>query len=557
MSLAGDLHEIAFPDVMSMCAQLRCTGRLVVTAPRTGEPLGLFYFDGGELVDAEVAELDGEAALYYALAWDEGLFRFDLSARARQRRIFKPVTVLLLEGTRRLDEARRDGSALRQLATEAKMLDGNFSHLMSWRRLVVLCALVVAALGLALLRFAGAPETPPPASIGLDSTIAPSAVRLRSDENMVVHGVSDQEIVLGMSGPFSGPVKEYGRLAKLGFETAFNLANDAGGVNGRKLRLVTADDGYEPARALETMKDLYEQKRAFAFVGNVGTPTATVSLPFVLEHRMILFGAFTGAGLLRRDPPDRYVFNFRASYAEELFAIVKHLVKVRHVRAEELAVFAQQDAFGDAGYAGVMKAMRALRPELKSVLRLNYKRNTIDVSDALAGLRERAGSIRAVVLVATYRAAARFIEKTHRNWPHLLFASGSYVDSAALAEEMNLLGTQYGSGVIVTAAVPTVDGYSTAVLKYKAALARYFPGEKAADLSLEAYLSANLFIEGLRRAGPKLDTEKLVDALESIHDQDLGLGSHVGFGPVEHQASHKVWGAVLDDSGHYQVIDLE
>jgi hypothetical protein len=138
-----------------------------------------------------------------------------------------------------------------------------------------------------------------------------------------------------------------------------------------------------------------------------------------------------------------------------------------------------------------------------------------------------------------------------------MFATGSYVDSAALAEELNLLGPQYGSGVVVTSAVPTVDGYSTAVLKYKGALAKYFPGEKPADLSLEAYLVGNLFVEGLRRTGPKLDTEKLVDTFEGMSNLDLGLGSHIGFGPVEHQASHKVWGTALDDSGHYQVIDLE
>jgi branched-chain amino acid transport system substrate-binding protein len=102
-----------------------------------------------------------------------------------------------------------------------------------------------------------------------------------------------------------------------GIETAFNLINDSGAIHGRQLRLVAADDGYEPMRAAETMKELYENQQVFGYIGNVGTPTAVVALPFALERRTLFFGAFTGASLLRRDPPDRYVFNYRASYAEE------------------------------------------------------------------------------------------------------------------------------------------------------------------------------------------------------------------------------------------------
>src|SRR5256884_8261808 len=115
-------------------------------------------------------------------------------------------------------------------------------------------------------------------------------------------------------------------------------------------------------RAAETMKELYEKQQVFGFVGNVGTPTAVVALPYALERRMLFFGAFTGAGLLRRDPPDRYVFNYRASYAEETDAVVRYLVNVRRLRPEQIVVFAQQDSYGDAGFEGVAKAMRTLRP---------------------------------------------------------------------------------------------------------------------------------------------------------------------------------------------------
>jgi ABC-type branched-subunit amino acid transport system substrate-binding protein len=231
---------------------------------------------------------------------------------------------------------------------------------------------------------------------------------------------------------------------------------------------------------------------------------------------------------------------------------------VRQLRPEQIAVFAQQDSFGDSGFAGVAKAMRALRGgDGGAVLRLNYKRNTVDVDDAVARLRASRVPIKAVVMVATYRAAAKFIEKTRVLNPELIYTDVSGVGSTALADELMLLGSAYASGIIVTQAVPAVGNSSSTVLEYKAALAKYFPSEAPDYVSLEGYVTANIMIEALRRTGPQLDTEKLVQTLEGLHDLDMGLGTPVSFGRSEHQASHKVWGTQLDAAGHYQPIDLQ
>jgi branched-chain amino acid transport system substrate-binding protein len=371
-------------------------------------------------------------------------------------------------------------------------------------------------------------------------------------------GVADTEIRLGISAPFTGSAKELGNQMKLGIETAFNLINDAGRVHGRQLRLVPADDGYEPTRTAETMKELYEKHLVSGFIGNVGTPTAVVGLPYALDHRALFFGAFTGAGLLRRDPPDRYVFNYRASYAEETDAVVRYLVKIRGVRPEQIAVFAQQDAYGDSGFAGVAKAMRALRGGNEgAILRLDYKRNTVDVEDAVARLRANRIPIKAVVMVGAYRSCAKFIEKTRDIYPAMIYTNVSFVGSTALADELMLLGPRYASGVIVTQVVPAVDSYASAILRYKTALDKYFPGVQPDYVSLEGYVAGSLLLEGLKRAGRQLDTEKLVEALETVRDFDLGLGAPINFGPTEHQGSHKVWGTQLNEYGRYQAIDLE
>jgi ABC-type branched-subunit amino acid transport system substrate-binding protein len=391
-------------------------------------------------------------------------------------------------------------------------------------------------------------------SVGAPAPVSPLT---QGSLNIPGRGVTDTEIKFGLAAPFSGPAKELGHQMKLGIETAFGRANERG-IDGRQLKLVTADDGYEPARTAEAMKQLYEKDQVFGIIGNVGTPTAAVALPYALEHRMLFFGAFTGANLLRRDPPDRYVFNYRASYAEETDAVVRYLMKIRRLRPEQVAVFAQQDAYGDAGFDGVAKAMRTLRTGNDlPIVRLNYKRNTIDVDDAVAQLRKQRGTIKAVVMVATYRAAAKFIEKTRDAYPGMIYTNVSFVGSTALAEELMLLGPKYAEGVIVTQVVPAVEGYSSLSLGYKAALAAYAPGEAPDYVSLEGYVSANVLIEALRRAGPQLDTERLVETFENMRNYDLGLGTPINFGPTEHQGLHKVWGTQLDAGGHYQAIELQ
>jgi branched-chain amino acid transport system substrate-binding protein len=367
----------------------------------------------------------------------------------------------------------------------------------------------------------------------------------------------DTPILLGMSAAMTGPAKELGRQMKLGVETALNAANDAGGIHGHKFQLVALDDGYEPDRTKAAMKELVEDRKVFAIVGNVGTPTAEVSLPYVLEQKVPFFGAFTGAGILRKEPPDRYVFNYRASYVEETAAVVRYLVEVRKVRPNQIAVFAQQDGFGDAGFAGVTKALRKYGRDKDQVLRVGFKRNTLDIADALDGILKNRNTIKAVVMVAPYRPAARFIEKIKEQKFEPIFTNVSFVGSTALAEELRQLGPSYSNGVIVTQVVPPVDSSATAAIRYRDALQKYFRGEKPDFVSFEGYIAANVLLEGFRKAGADPTRESLVDALESIHGLDLGIGTPITFGLSEHQGSHKVWGTMLDDKANYQVFDLE
>ena len=183
----------------------------------------------------------------------------------------------------------------------------------------------------------------------------------------------------------------------------------------------------------------------------------------------------------------------------------------------------------------------------------NYQRNTVDVDDAVNQLKLQKPPIKAAV----YRAAAMFIEKTHDFFPGMIYTNVSGVGGIALADELMLLGPRYATGAIVTQVVPAVSGYSSVVLEYRNALARYFPGEAPGYVSLEGFVSANILIQALKRAGPQLDIEKLMDVLENMRNLDLGLEVPLGFGRAEHQASHKIRGTAIDENGKYQAIELE
>jgi ABC-type branched-subunit amino acid transport system substrate-binding protein len=389
-------------------------------------------------------------------------------------------------------------------------------------------------------------------------------------------GVTDTEVLCGMSAAFSGPARELGNHMKLGVETAFAAINDQGGVNGRMLKLVALDDGYEGNRAGENMKELLENRGVFAVVGNVGTPTAQVAAPYAVAHKTVFFGAFTGSKILRQEPPDRYVFNYRASYEEETAKMVHYLVDAKKISPSGIVVFAQHDGYGDAGFAGVAKTMRKYGRGDSDILRANYERNTVDVDaavrdvlayhnamDRLRGRKEDEviwrprHPVKAVVIVATYKAAARFIQKIKDNGVTPTFLNVSFVGSDALREELAELGPNYGPGVIVTQVVPPHDSGGTGVLRYRDALTRYHPDQQPDFVSLEGYVVGSLFAEGVRRAGRELDAEKLVDALESIHDHEMGIGTPAAFSLSEHQASHKVWGTVLDAHGHFQALDMD
>ncbi len=333
--------------------------------------------------------------------------------------------------------------------------------------------------------------------------------------------------------------------------------NDAGGIHGRKITLTVLDDRYQPDKALQNMEEFFDDRKVFAVIGNVGTPTARVTAKYASQNSYLFFAPFSGASLLREDPPDRYIFNYRASYGDETAAMVKHFVVNLKIPPENIAVFAQNDSYGDDGFKGVAKAMREYGIQSEDLIRVGYERNQLNVDEAVSTILRDENHIQAIVMVPTYKVAAEFVKQIKTEKPEMLFGAVSFVGSKALAEEFSENGPQFRGGVLVTQVVPHYLSNSTGVRQYRQDLKKHFPEVEPGFVSLEGYIAAECFAEGLRKSGPNLNTESLIDALHTVHDLDLGIGPIIQFSPSRHQASQKVWGTQLTEDGQFENVDLD
>lgn len=358
------------------------------------------------------------------------------------------------------------------------------------------------------------------------------------------------ELKVGIVAPLSGAAAPLGTGMQQGIEAYFAKVNAEGGVNGQSLVLQAFDDQYSPLPAAAHTRQLVSDSSLLAAIGNVGTPTAAVTIPIHNQHNTLLYGAFTGAGILRRSPPDRYVINYRASYVQETAAMVAGLLEAG-IQPEEIAFFTQNDSFGDAGYNG---ALRALHEEgftdTSQLAHGRFTRGTRNVHQGLATILQAPVVPRAVIIVGTFGPAADFIREARQDLPDSVFLNVSFVGSQALLEALGPLA----EGVIVTQVVPPLDADLPAVEEYRQALAAHVPGSEPDFISLEGYLAAKLFVEGVKAAGENPNRQAIVEGLLGLGTIDIGVGEPLTLGEGDHQASDAVWATVIRN-GQFEPLD--
>ena len=355
-------------------------------------------------------------------------------------------------------------------------------------------------------------------------------------------GVSKDSILFGQVAALNGPAQALGQGMREGIFAAFEEANRAGGINGRKLELKSIDDGYEPEKTIEATNKAINDDKVFALVGAVGTPTSKAGQPIATAAKVPFIGPFTGAEFLR-NPFNRYVVNIRASYFQETEAWVEHLTN--DLGVTRIAILYQDDAFGLAGLAGVKKAME--KRNLSLVAEGTFKRNTTAIKSALLEIMK--GQPQAVVTVGPYKPIAAFIKLARQLKVDATFVAISFVGSDSLAQE---LGSE-GAGVVVSQVVPFPGDKSLPVVaSYQSALAAVNEKSKPGFVSLEGYLAGRLIVEAIKRIPGEPTREAFLDVIER-EPFDLG-GMKLTFSATQNQGSNRVYFTVLQSNGLFQPV---
>lgn len=357
-------------------------------------------------------------------------------------------------------------------------------------------------------------------------------------------GVTADTVIVGSSLALKGHAAFLGTETLRGAMSYIRYVNELGGVHGRQIKVVSYDDGYDPPRALANTLRLIRQDKVFTLFAYVGTPTTLEALPAIREAKVPLVGVFSGARALR-DPFQRYVINVRGSYYQETDMMVRHLVEDLGLR--RIAVFYQYDSYGLDGLSGAEIALARYR--LKPVATGGFMRGTLEVEQGLETIR-RSGA-QAVIMVGTYEPCAKFIRLAQERDFRPVFLNVSFVGPEQLAERLG----PAGNGVLVTQVVPppTETLLLPGARDYVSLLARYYPEHAPTFVGFEGYLDAKVLVEGLLRAGPELERERFIEAIESIHNYSLGIANTLTYGPGDHEGLGQVYLTTIRD-GHFELV---
>ena len=352
-------------------------------------------------------------------------------------------------------------------------------------------------------------------------------------------GITENSITLGMTSPFSGPNGAYGNDMRRVIEAYFEQVNKSGGVNGRKINLVALDDGYETDRAVANTRILISEKNVFALLASYGSSPTTEAMNKVFgPSRVPLVGTISGAGSLRepisQNPGSRYMFNVRASYADETEAIVNQLVSLG---LKNVAVFYQNDGFGKSGLDGVTNALK--KSNLAPTAAATVERNSVDVTAAVEAIAK--AKPQAVIMVTLYKPTAAFVKAMKKAGQSPMFMTLSPVGTEQLIAELGPDSRGIGISQVMpypwSDVVPMVHDYQKLV------------GSKGgySYYGIEAYAMARVMVDALKRMGKDPSREKLMTALESTN-LDMG-GLKVAFSATNRQGSRFVELTVVGPGG--------
>lgn len=354
-----------------------------------------------------------------------------------------------------------------------------------------------------------------------------------------VPGVTASTIVIGQSAPLSGSNRELGEDIRDGVLAYFKKVNDAGGLYGRRLELATLDDGNDTKRSAANTKKLIEELNVFALYGYASATLSRPALPLVQDFKVPFIGPFTGAAPMRAF--NKYVYNIRASYADELEKIVDHYSLFGIKR---FAIVHYDDTVGRANFDIVARALKQRGLEPVASAAFKDRRNP----DIAAGVRAvLKGNPDVVILTTLYKTSSDFIKAARRAGSNAQIVSNSFPGASPLAGELGADGV----GVVISQVVPPPGEASVPIVAEYQAAADKLGHKDYSFTSLEAYIGAKVMVEAMRRAGPRMTRESFMQALDAMKGYDTG-GYFVSFSPKSHNGSSFVELTIIGKDGKFK-----
>jgi branched-chain amino acid transport system substrate-binding protein len=355
---------------------------------------------------------------------------------------------------------------------------------------------------------------------------------------LAITGISRaaDQIVLGQSAALTGPASMLGTEMARGMNAYFNQVNEHGGVNGRTIKLITLDDGYEPDRTIKNTEKLINDDKAVALVGYVGTPTSMAALPAAKAAGLPFIGAYTGADSLRDGKYDN-IYNIRASYNDEAMRIAK---EIDGMGLYKMGIVYQNDAFGQAGLRA-MQAALAKHPNIKVAWTESVERNSIKVDAAVAKIASQ--HVDSVFVVSAYKTTGELLMRARKLGYVGVFTTLSFVGAEPLAQ----VAGNAAQGVLVPAVMPSPHSEPTNLsVEYRRAMAKGEPAPHFSYASMEGYVAAKVIVEALRKINGNVTPQAIEIAMRNLQ-LDLG-GFTVDFGK-SHNASQWVESTMIGAGG--------
>jgi branched-chain amino acid transport system substrate-binding protein len=335
-----------------------------------------------------------------------------------------------------------------------------------------------------------------------------------------VPGITDNQVTIGAFQDQSGAAAVVGINMRKGMEAYFNWVNAQGGVNGRKIKFIVEDDGFQAARAIAATKKLVEQDKVFALVGTLGTPGVAATIDYIMEKQIPSIYQGTGISALAY-PPKKYFFPVQPNYISEGRIVATYVVD--NLKMKRIAVACEQTDIGTEGLRGVREQLAIYKMEPVEVV--NFGAADVDFSSQILKLMR--AKPEAVIIYSTIKPAAGFLKQAKVMGLEAQFLT-TYVNADPI--QMPGLAGDACVGLIAPGWVPVLgnDADST---KYLEIYQATYPKEMPSAFAAAGFIAGEVFCEGLKRAGKNPTREGLIAAMESLRDWDGIMAKGITYTP--------------------------